>query len=29
MIYPRELIEKHGFRDISEYGGWAAFKAAT
>jgi len=29
MIYPRELIEQRGFKDISEYGGWAAFKAAT
>jgi gamma-glutamylcyclotransferase (GGCT)/AIG2-like uncharacterized protein YtfP len=28
MIYPRELIEERGFRDISEFGGWAAFKAA-
>ncbi len=29
MIYPRELIEQHGFADISHYGGWAAFKAAA
>ena len=28
MIYPRELIEERGYRDISEYGGWAAYKAA-
>jgi gamma-glutamylcyclotransferase (GGCT)/AIG2-like uncharacterized protein YtfP len=28
MIYPRELIEERGFADISEYGGWAAFKAS-
>jgi hypothetical protein len=28
MIYPRELIAERGFADISEYGGWAAFKAA-
>jgi gamma-glutamylaminecyclotransferase len=27
MIYPRELIEERGYRDISEYGGWAAYKA--
>ncbi|BDE07755.1 hypothetical protein WPS_30310 [Vulcanimicrobium alpinum] len=27
MIYPRELIEARGFRDISEYGGWAAYKS--
>jgi len=29
MIYPRELIEKHGYPDVSHYGGWAAFKAAV
>jgi gamma-glutamylaminecyclotransferase len=29
MIYPRELIEQRGYADISEYGGWAAYKAAT
>ncbi|HTD35043.1 MAG TPA: gamma-glutamylcyclotransferase [Candidatus Elarobacter sp.] len=29
MIYPRELIEQRGYRDVSEYGGWAAFKAAN
>jgi gamma-glutamylcyclotransferase (GGCT)/AIG2-like uncharacterized protein YtfP len=29
MIYPRELIEARGFADISHFGGWAAFKAAT
>ncbi|HLW37812.1 MAG TPA: gamma-glutamylcyclotransferase [Candidatus Eremiobacteraceae bacterium] len=29
MIYPRELIEKRGYKDVSEYGGWAAYKAAT
>lgn len=27
MIYPRSLIVERGFEDISEYGGWAAFKA--
>ena len=27
MIYPRELIEQRGYPDISEHGGWAAFKA--
>lgn len=27
MIYPRALIEERGYRDISEYGGWAAYKA--
>jgi gamma-glutamylcyclotransferase (GGCT)/AIG2-like uncharacterized protein YtfP len=29
MIYPRHLIEERGFKDISEFGGWAAFKKAT
>lgn len=29
MLYPRELIEKQGDPDISYYGGWAAYKAAT
>jgi gamma-glutamylcyclotransferase (GGCT)/AIG2-like uncharacterized protein YtfP len=29
MIYPRELVERHGFKDVSQYGGWAAYKAAT
>jgi len=29
MIYPRELIEQRGYADISQYGGWAAYKAAT
>jgi hypothetical protein len=29
MIYPRELIEQRGYQDISQYGGWAAYKAAT
>jgi gamma-glutamylaminecyclotransferase len=29
MIYPRDLIEQRGYKDISQYGGWAAFKAAT
>lgn len=28
MIYPRSLIEERGYKDISAYGGWAAFKAA-
>lgn len=28
MIYPRDLIEKRNFADISNHGGWAAFKAA-
>lgn len=29
MIYPRKLIEERSYRDISRYGGWAAYKAAT
>jgi gamma-glutamylcyclotransferase (GGCT)/AIG2-like uncharacterized protein YtfP len=29
MIYPRKLIEERGFKDISQYGGWAAYKAAA
>lgn len=28
MIYPRELIEQRGYRDVSEHGGWAAYKAS-
>jgi gamma-glutamylaminecyclotransferase len=26
MLYPRELIEANGDPDISQFGGWAAFK---
>jgi gamma-glutamylaminecyclotransferase len=29
MIYPRELIEERHYADISQYGGWAAFKKAN
>jgi gamma-glutamylcyclotransferase (GGCT)/AIG2-like uncharacterized protein YtfP len=29
MIYPRALIEERGYADVSEYGGWAAFKGAS
>ncbi|MDJ1182660.1 allophanate hydrolase-related protein [Roseofilum casamattae] len=29
MFYPEELVVKYGWRDISEYGGWAAYKAST
>lgn len=29
MVYPRALIEQRGFKDISHFGGWAAFKAAV
>ncbi len=28
MIYPRKLIEERGFKDISHFGGWAAYKAS-
>lgn len=28
MLYPQELIEKNGWQDISEFGGWAAYKAS-
>jgi gamma-glutamylaminecyclotransferase len=28
MIYPRELIEQRGYRDVSEYGGWTAYQAS-
>ncbi|HEX3549563.1 MAG TPA: gamma-glutamylcyclotransferase [Candidatus Elarobacter sp.] len=28
MIYPRELIERRGYADISRHGGWAAYKAS-
>lgn len=29
MLYPRSIIESNGYPDISDYGGWAAFKAAA
>ncbi len=29
MLYPRELVEKYNWPDISGYGGWAAYKQAT
>jgi gamma-glutamylaminecyclotransferase len=28
MLYPRAMIEEHGYPDISHHGGWAAYKAA-
>lgn len=28
FLYPKELIEKYNWRDISDLGGWAAYKAA-
>lgn len=27
MLYPKELIDEHGWPDISDIGGWAAYKA--
>ena len=27
MLYPRELVEANGWEDVSEFGGWAAFKS--
>lgn len=27
MLYPRELIERHLHPDISQYGGWRAYRA--
>jgi gamma-glutamylcyclotransferase (GGCT)/AIG2-like uncharacterized protein YtfP len=29
MIYPKAKIDEYGWPDISEYGGWAAYKSAT
>ena len=26
MLYPKELVEKHDWPDISDLGGWAAYK---
>lgn len=26
MLYPRELVEQYNWLDISDYGGWAAYK---
>jgi len=28
MVYPQRLIEERGYEDISNFGGWAAYKAA-
>ena len=28
FLYPRELVEKYDWPDISHYGGWAAYKAS-
>lgn len=29
FLYPKALIDEHSWPDISDYGGWAAYKAAT
>lgn len=29
MLYPKELIEKYNWEDISDLGGWAAYKQLT
>ena len=29
ILYPRELIEKYSWPDISDLGGWAAYKASV
>lgn len=28
ILYPRELVEKYNWPDISDFGGWAAYKAS-
>ena len=28
FLYPRELVEQYNWLDISDYGGWAAYKAS-
>lgn len=28
MMYPRELIEERGYPDVSQFGGWSAYKAS-
>ncbi|NEO27089.1 MAG: hypothetical protein F6K03_09385 [Kamptonema sp. SIO4C4] len=27
MLYPRDIIEKNGYPDISHYGSWTAYKS--
>jgi gamma-glutamylaminecyclotransferase len=29
MLYPRELVEQYNWQDISQHGGWAAYKQAV
>ncbi|NES97782.1 MAG: gamma-glutamylcyclotransferase [Desertifilum sp. SIO1I2] len=28
MLYPREVVEQYNWPDISDFGGWAAYKAS-
>lgn len=28
MLFPRDVVEARGYADVSEFGGWAAFKAS-
>lgn len=29
FLYPQELVEKYNWQDISDYGGWAAYKQSV
>lgn len=29
FLYPKELVEKYNWQDISDYGGWAAYKQSV
>jgi gamma-glutamylcyclotransferase (GGCT)/AIG2-like uncharacterized protein YtfP len=29
FLYPKELIDQHGWPDVSGYGGWTAYKQAA
>jgi hypothetical protein len=29
MLYPRELIEQHNWPDVSNFGGWVAYKQTS
>jgi gamma-glutamylaminecyclotransferase len=29
ILYPRDLVEQYNWPDISQYGGWAAYKKAS
>ncbi len=28
ILYPKELVDKYNWPDISHFGGWAAYKAS-